>query len=355
MKALVLCAGRGTRLRPLTYTRSKAALPLAGRPVLAHILQYLHRFGFADVGVVISPGQEELKALGAASPGQRVEFIVQKQPLGIAHAVAAAGDYLGQEDFLLYLGDNLTDENLLPALGRFAADQPDAIIAVRPVSNPSAYGIAEVDGDRVLRVWEKPASPPGNLAIAGIYLLRPSVHTAIAQLTPSARGEYEITDALAGLLAGGRTILTHPMTGWWQDMGTPEGMLTANALLLDAIITEIAPDVSLQNARVQGRVVIGPGVKLENVRLRGPLLIGAGSVLRDAYVGPYTSVGEGAQISGASLEHSILLPGCRLEGPIFHLEDCLLGRGAVVEVKSGRTVTLLLGDDGRLQIPRGRR
>jgi glucose-1-phosphate thymidylyltransferase len=355
MKALVLCAGRGTRLRPLTYTRAKAALPVAGRPVLAHILHYLHRFGFTDVGVVISPGQAELRGLAAAPPGQRVAFIVQKRPLGIAHAVQAAGDYLGQEPFLLYLGDNLTNEDLAPALDRFLAERPDGVIAVRKVPNPSAYGIAELNGDQVVQVWEKPANPPGNLAIAGIYLLQPAIHGAIRQLTPSQRGEYEITDALAGLLSGGGRLLAHTMTGWWQDMGTPDGMLAANALLLDTITADIAPDVGLDTTRIQGRVVIAPGVRLENVRLRGPLLIGTGSVLTDAYVGPYTSVGEHSMIANASLENSILLPGCRLEGPIFHLEDCLLGKGAVVEMKSGRAVTLLLGDDGRLQFPPGRR
>lgn len=355
MKALVLCAGRGTRLRPLTHTRAKAAVPVAGRPVLAHILGYLMRFGFTDVGVVISPDQEELRRLPAAAPGQRVEFILQHTPLGIAHAVQSAAAFLGQEPFLLYLGDNLTDENLLPAMERFRGTAADAVIAVRRVANPRAFGIAEVDGDRLVAVEEKPASPRSDLAIAGIYFFRPSVHEAIRRLRPSARGEYEITDAIAELLKAGRRVLTHRMTGWWQDMGSPEGMLAANALLLDTITSDIDPGVSLKTVQLQGRVIIGPGVTLQNVRLRGPLLIGPGCHLEEAYIGPYTSVGDGAWIRGGALENSILLPGCRLDAPEFHLEDCLLGRGAVVEVKTGRAVTLLLGDDGRLQIPQGRR
>ncbi|HYF94708.1 MAG TPA: glucose-1-phosphate thymidylyltransferase [Symbiobacteriaceae bacterium] len=355
MKALVLCAGRGTRLRPLTHTRAKAALPVAGRPVLAHILSYLLRFGFTDVGVVISPDQEELRDLPAAVAGQRVEFVVQRTPLGIAHAVQTASPYLGREPFLLYLGDNLTNEDLLPTMQRFWATGADGVVAVRTVANPRAFGIAELDGDRLVAVEEKPPAPKSDLAIAGIYLFRPSVHEAIRELAPSARGEYEITDAISALIRKGRKVLAHRMSGWWQDMGTPEGMLAANALLLDTISTDVAPGVSLQSASVQGRVVIGPGVTLVNVRLRGPLLIGPGSYLEDAYIGPYTSVGEGARIRGAGLENSILLPGCRLEAPAFHLEDCLLGRGTVVEVKDGRAITLLLGDDGRLQIPYGRR
>lgn len=353
MKALVLCAGRGTRLRPLTHTRAKAALPVAGQPVLGHILTYLKKLGFTDIGVVLSPGQGELREISADTTG--VSFIVQRHAKGIAHAVSAARSFLRDDDFLLYLGDILTSEDLTPALARFRAEQPDGLVAVRPVVDPRAFGVAELDGDRVVRVVEKPAQPRSNLAIAGIYLFKPKVHEAIERLTPSGRGEYEITDAIAALVEAGRVVIAHQMSGWWQDIGTPEGILAANGLLLDEIATAVAPGVSLTEAQVQGRVIIGPGTTLKNVRLRGPLLIGPNCSLQDAYVGPYTSVGEGAHIQGASLENSILLPGCRLEGPPFHLEDCLLGRGAVVEVKAGRTVTLLVGDDGRLQFPCDRR
>lgn len=355
VKALVLCAGRGTRLRPLTHTRSKAALPVAGRPVLAHILSYLKRFGFHDIGVVIAPGQGELKRLAVAEEGQRVTFIRQQKPLGIAHGVQVAAEFLGDEPFLLYLGDNLTDDDLGPALERFHREQPAAVLSLRSVPNPQSFGVAEVEGDRVVRVVEKPQAPKSNLAIAGIYLFQPVVHEAIAALSPSARGELEITDAIAELLRRGETVMAHRITGFWQDMGTPEGLLAANSMLLDTIQTDIDAGVLLDSAQIQGRVVIERGVVLDRVRLRGPLWIGAHCHLRDAYIGPYTSVGEGSRIWNATLENSILLPGCRLEGPTFHLEDCLLGRNAVVEVRAGRAITLLLGDDGRLQLPPHRR
>ncbi len=351
MKALVLCAGRGTRLRPLTHTRAKAALPVAGRPVLGHILTYLKAQGFFDVGIVISPEQGELQRLGAAAEDQRLTFIRQRWPRGIAHAVQAAADWLGGDPFLLYLGDNLTDEDLGPAKARFEADGPDALIAVRPVEDPRRFGVAEVADGRVNRVVEKPTAPASNLAIAGIYFFRSTIHEAIRALTPSARGEFEITDAIQALVQAGAAVLAHRMTGWWQDMGSPEGMLAANAHLLDLLVPAISPDATVFSSPIQGRVVIGDGAVLERVRLRGPLLIGPGCHIQDAYIGPYTSIGEGAVIAGASVENSILLPGCRLSGPTFHLEDCLLGRGAAVEVKPGRTTTLLVGDDGRLQIP----
>jgi glucose-1-phosphate thymidylyltransferase len=354
VKALVLCAGRGTRLRPLTHTRAKAAVPVAGRPVLAHILAYLHRFGIKQVGVVISPGQGHLKRLRIAHDGQQVTFVLQKKPLGIAHAVSCAREFLGEEPFLLYLGDNLTNEDLTPTLMRFGQVQPQGLIAVRRVSNPQSYGVAELAGERVVGVVEKPTAPISDLAIAGIYLFSPVIHEAISLLRPSARGEYEITDAIDWLIQRGHQVLAHRMTGWWQDMGTPRGMLGANRLLLDGISTQIHPSVLLDSTVVEGRVVIEKGVVLDHVRLRGPLVIGPGCYLQHAYIGPYTCVGEGTRIIRASLEHSLLLPGCRLEEPPFHLEDCLLGRGAIVEAKAGRSITLHLGDDGQLQIPTDR-
>lgn len=355
MKALVLCAGRGTRLRPLTYTRAKAAVPLGGQPVLTHILTYLGGNGFMDVGVVISPDQEELRRLGPAFPDQSVTFLVQRDPHGIAHAVQCARRFLGESPFLLYLGDNLTNEDLQLMLAQFAADRPDGMICVREVPNPRQFGVAVVDGAHVVQVVEKPREPVSNLAIAGIYLFSNAVHDAIRHLRPSARGELEITDAIAWMLAKGRTVLAHRLEGWWQDMGSPEGMVAANALILDEIGTRIPPGLPLDSVQVQGRVFIEEGAILRNVRLRGPIWIGAGCEITDSYIGPYTSVGEGSVIQGASVENSILLPGCRLAGPSLHLEDCVLGRGAVVEVKSGRTMTMVLGDDGRLLLPPDRR
>lgn len=355
MKALVLCGGRGTRLRPLTHTQAKAALPVAGRPVLSHILSYLSRNGFDDIGVVISPEQNELKTLHVPDDGQQIRFIIQRSPRGIAHAVQMATSFLGDDPFLLYLGDNLTNEELRPLLQRFTQEQPQGLIAVREVPNPQAFGIAEVMGDRIVRVVEKPRVPSGNLAIGGIYLFGPAIHDQIRTLKPSARGEYEITDAIAGLIESDGTVLAHRMQGWWQDMGSPEGMLTANSLLLDSITSSIAPDVSMESTRLQGRVMIGPGVTLDHVRLRGPLVIGPNCRLRNAYVGPYTSIGENSVITDASVENSILLPACHLSSPVLHLEDCLLGRGCVVEGKSGRSFTLMVGDDGHLRLPMDRR
>lgn len=347
LKALVLCAGRGSRLRPLTHTRAKASVPVAGVPVLSHVLSYLGRHGFSDIGVVIGPEQEALRTL--ADDG--ITWVVQHQPLGIAHAVRAAGSFLGAAPFLLYLGDNLTNEDLQPALARFTAERPAAMITVRPVANPQAFGIAEVQGDQVVRVVEKPAVPSSNLAIAGIYLFAPAIHDAIAKVAPSARGEYEITDAIAVLLGDGRPVLMHRIGGWWQDMGSMEGILAANAHLLDQVEPEIDETASLAEVTMEGKVRIGARSVLKRVRLRGPVLIGADSRLSDVEIGPYTSLGEATTMESTAVENSILLPGCRVLGSPFPLEGCLLGSGATVGIAKGGSVSLYLGDDARLMIP----
>lgn len=355
MKALVLCAGRGSRLRPLTHTRAKASLPVAGRPVLQIVLDYLLRYGFYEVGVVISPYQNELRDLVPDWGEQRVSFIVQDQPRGIAHAVQVAQPFLGDEPFLLYLGDNLTDEDLTPALRRFHQAKPSALITLREVANPTAFGVAELAGERVTRVVEKPAEPPSNLAIAGLYLFMPAVHGVIERLRPSNRGELEITDAIATLVNRGDSVLGYRMAGWWQDMGSLDGLITANALLLDQIQTRIDPTAVLDEVQVQGRVVVGKGCMIRRCRLRGPLVIGPHSHLTDSYVGPYTAVGDGAQMLHVAVENSILLPGCHLEGPALRLEDSLVGSGAEVWVREGRSISLLVGDDSHLLIPPDRR
>lgn len=355
MKALVLCAGRGSRLRPLTHTRAKASLPVAGRPVLHHVLDYLLMHGFHEVGVVVGPQQHDLRSLVADRPGQRVCWIEQTEPRGIAHAVAMARSFLGDEPFLLYLGDNLTNERLAVALDQFRAEQPAALVTLRAVENPSAFGVAEVVGNRVVRVIEKPVTPPSNLAVAGIYLFRSDVHEAIRTLTPSGRGELEITDAIARLIEWNRPVLAHRIEGWWQDMGTLDGILTVNAQLLDGIRTQIDPSAQLEQVKILGRVSVGPNAHLRKVELRGPLVIGAGSRLTESYIGPYTSVGDGAHLTQVAVENSILLPGCRLSGPALRLEDSLVGSGAEVWTREGRAVSLLVGDDSHLLLPPDRR
>lgn len=318
--------------------------------MLSHVMDYLLGQGFTEIGVVVGPQQEELHAIVAGLPGPKLEWIVQEEPRGIAHAVSIARPYLGDEPFLLVLGDNLTDVDLGPALRRFEKEQPAALILLREVPNPSDFGVAEVRGDRVVAVVEKPRQPPSNLAVAGLYLFSAAVHAAIETLQPSARGELEVTDAIARLIEWQRPVLAYRCSGWWQDMGSIEGILDANAVLLDRIASQVDPTAVLEEVKIQGRVQIGAGAVLRRVRLRGPLVIGAGSCLTDAYVGPYTSVGERSRIVRAAVENSILLPDCRLEGPALWLEDSLVGSSAEVVVRSDRSTSLLLSDHARVRM-----
>lgn len=357
MKALVLCAGRGTRLAPLTLTRPKAAVPVAGRPVLTQILHYLARQGLTEIGVVVAPGQVDQLRQEPEPEGMQVKFIMQERPLGIADAVRAAYDYLGEEPFLLYLGDNLTNASLAGALQRFASGAEEALLFLRPVPNPTAFGVAQLDGGRVVAVWEKLPHPPTNLAIAGIYLFRPSIQQAIQAIEPSARGEYEITDAIQVLIQEGAPVGGALLDGWWQDMGSMGGLLTANSLLLADLTTQIDRTARLRGADLTGPLWIGPRAIIEGSRLMGPVWIGPGAVVRGATIGPDVSVGAGAHVQGAALQQAILLPGARVEGPLPPLVGTILGEGASVRSLArppgplGANLSPVLGDGESLTLP----
>lgn len=357
MKALVLCAGRGTRLAPLTLTRPKAAVPVAGRPVLTQILHYLARHGLNEVGIVVAPGQRAQLQREPEPGGMQIQFITQERPLGIADAVRAAYDYLGEEPFLLYLGDNLTNASLAGALERFTHGAEEALLLLRPVPNPTAFGVAELDGDRVVAVWEKLPQPPTNLAIAGIYLFRPSIHKAISAIEPSNRGEYEITDAIQVLIQEGAAVGGALLDGWWQDMGSMGGLLAANRLLLADMTTAIDPSAQLRNVDLTGPLWIGPRAIIEGSRLLGPVWIGAGAVVRGSVLGPDVSLGAGARIQDASLQGAILLPGAQVVGPLPPFMDTVLGERASVRGLAADASPIdlrlcpVLGDGESLTLP----
>jgi glucose-1-phosphate thymidylyltransferase len=357
VKALVLCAGRGTRLAPLTLTRPKAAVPVAGRPVLTQILHYLDRQGLTEVGVVVAPGQQEWLQREPEPAGMRIHYMVQERPLGIADAVRAAQGYLGDEPFLLYLGDNLTNASLAGPLQRFASEQEEALLLLRPVPNPTAFGVAELAGERVVAVWEKLLQPPTNLAIAGIYLFRPVIHQAIAAIQPSARGEYEITDAIQALIGSGAAVGGALLDGWWQDMGSMGGLLAANRLLLADLSSAINPRAWLQDVDLTGPVWIGPGASVEESRLIGPVWVGPGAVVRRATIGPNVSLGASALVLEAALDQAILLPGAQVIGPLPPLSGAVLGERAVVAglpLPNGPTYngsSPVLGDGESLLLP----
>src|ERR1700690_1894544 len=324
LKGLILSGGKGTRLRPITHTSAKQLVPVANKPVLFYGIEAMAAAGIEDVGIIIAPETgDEIRAAGGAGSrfGVRITYIVQDEPLGLAHAVLTAEPFLGQSPLVMYLGDNLLQGGISELVAAFREHEPDALILLTPVPDPENYGVAELapaaagEIGRVVRLVEKPKEPATDLALVGVYMFTAGVHDAARAIEPSPRGELEITDAIQYLLDGGQRVEPHIVQGWWKDTGRLEDMLEANRLILDNLIERIEGE--LIDSQVDGRVVIEAGARLERTSARGPAVIGAGGQLRDCYIGPYTAIGENCSINDAEVEHSILLAGssvCDLDG-----------------------------------------
>ena len=354
MKALVLAGGKGTRLRPITYTRAKQLVPVANKPILFYAIEALGAAGIEEIGVIVGDTAEEVRAaLGDGSRwGVSITYIPQEAPLGLAHAVKIAEEFMAGEPFVMYLGDNLIKDGITPFAEEFRTHEPDAQILLARVPNPSQFGVVELDGNgEVLRLVEKPADPPSDLALVGVYLFNERVFEAVNAIEPSARGELEITDAIQWLVDNGATVRPHVISGWWKDTGKLDDMLEANRIMLDLIETDIAGEVDAGSS-VHGRVVIGAGTRLVNSTVRGPAVIGEGCELVDAYVGPYTSVGNGCTVTRSEIEHSIMLDESRLDQCGVRLADSLLGVGAVVRRATGVSAAfhVMLGDNSEVEI-----
>src|SRR3954468_1689654 len=328
MKGLILSGGKGTRLRPLTHTSAKQLVPVANKPVLFYGIEAMAEAGIDEVGIIIAPetGGEIRTAAGDGSQfGVRIEYIEQDEPLGLAHAVLTAEAFLGQSAFVMYLGDNLLRDGITELVEQFRAEAPDAMILLTPVPDPEHYGVAELDGDeRVKRLVEKPTEPQTDLALVGVYMFTPAIHDAARAIEPSWRNELEITDAIQHLIDQGLRVDPHIVRGWWKDTGQVQDMLDANRLILDDLAERVEGE--LIDSRVEGRVVIEAGARLERSTVRGPAVIGAGTHLVDAYIGPYSAVGEGVTIEAAELEYSIVLAGSSIRNLDGRIEASLIGR-----------------------------
>jgi glucose-1-phosphate thymidylyltransferase len=352
MKALVLAGGKGTRLRPLTYTMAKQLIPVANRPILHYVMDQIAQVGITDVGIIVSPetGQAIRESLAPNPWGFDLTFILQAKPLGLAHAVQTARDFLKDDPFLMYLGDNLVGQGLKGFAEEFQTARLGALILLKEVENPSMFGVAEVDGTGQIRhLVEKPKEPPSNLALVGVYLLSPAIHAAIAAIEPSWRGELEITDAIQKLLEHGQTVQSFVLKSWWLDTGKKDDLLEANHTVLDEWAQRQIRGMVDAESRVVGRVVLEEGVQLRRSEIRGPATIGTGTLIEDAFIGPYTSIGRECVITTSALEHCVVLDGVHLEG-VERLEDSLLGRNAVVRRLAGKhqALRLMLGDDAEV-------
>lgn len=353
MKGLVLSGGAGTRLRPITHTAAKQLVPVANKPVLFYGLEALREAGIEDVGIVVGDTRTEIEAAvgDGARFGLRVTYIPQEAPLGLAHAVLIAEDYLDGEPFVMYLGDNLLKEGVRPFVQRFAESRPDALILLQTVADPTAYGIAELDGDgRVARLVEKPKQPRSDLALVGVYIFTPAVFASVKAIRPSARDELEITDAIQHMIDRGLRVEPHRVTGWWKDTGKLEDMLEANRLILGTL----APDVrgELVETTLEGAVAVGEGSVLERCTVRGPVVIGARCRLSDAYVGPYTSISDGVVVERAEVEHSIILENSRISRLGARMTDSLIGRDVVIARSEAKPVAyrFMVGDASQIGI-----
>jgi glucose-1-phosphate thymidylyltransferase len=346
VKGLILSGGRGTRLRPITYTSAKQLVPVANKPILFYGIEALASCGIRDLGIVVGDTHHEIReALGDGSRfGVRMTYLQQEAPLGLAHAVLISEAFMAGEPFVMYLGDNLVREPLGPMVQRFAQDRPAAQIFLAHVKNPQQFGVAELDGDRVVRLIEKPEKPPSDLALVGVYMFEPCVFDAVKAIRPSARGELEITDAIQWLIDSGKTVRPSVITGWWKDTGKLEDMLEANRIILDGL--EPRQDGAVERSEVLGKVVIEAGAKVVESTIRGPAIIGRGAIIEQAYIGPFTSIGDGVVVRSSEIEHSILLEGSSVTDVGARIESSLIGRNVSIhrsETKP-RSYKLMIGD-----------
>jgi|SRR5579875_104259 len=353
LKGLILAGGKGTRLRPITHTSAKQLVPVANKPVLFYAIEAMAAAGIEQVGIIVAPETgAEIRAAAADGSrfGVQITYIEQAAPLGLAHAVITAEPFLGSDPFVMYLGDNLLQGGIIGIVESFRARLPDALILLTPVPDPQSYGVVELEEGRVVRLLEKPAEPRTNLALVGVYLFTATIHEATRAITPSPRGELEITDAIQHLVNTGRRVEPHIVRGWWKDTGRLEDMLAANRLVLETIEGEVAGE--LIETQLEGRVTIAPGARLERCTVRGPAIIGSGARLRDCYIGPYTAVGEDCTIEDAEVEHSILLAGASVRGLAGRMESSLLGRDVTIgrDHRQPRAYRFLVGDNSEIAI-----
>jgi glucose-1-phosphate thymidylyltransferase len=355
LKGLILSGGRGTRLRPITFTSAKQLVPVANKPVLFYGIEAMAAAGIREIGVIIAPetGDEIREVTGDGSRfGVEITYILQDEPAGLAHAVLTAEPFLGPSPFVMYLGDNLLQGGMEDLVQEFRTQEPEALILLTPVPDPQNYGVAELGADgAVVRLVEKPPEPATDLALVGVYMFTPRIHDAARAIEPSPRGELEITDAIQWLVDNGMRVQPHVVRGWWKDTGRLDDMLEANRLILDTLVRRL--DGDLDEAQVDGRVVVEAGARLERATVRGPAIIGAGAVVRDAYIGPYTAVGRNCVIEGAEVEHSILLEGSSVRNLDGRMESSLLGRDVAISRgdRQPRAYRFMVGDKSEIGIP----
>jgi glucose-1-phosphate thymidylyltransferase len=353
VKALVLAGGSGTRLRPITHTSAKQLVPVANKPILFYGLEQIRDAGITEVGIIVGDTQPEVEAaIGDGSAlGIEATYIRQDAPLGLAHALLTGAEFLGDDDFVMFLGDNLIEGGIEELVEAFERDRPAAQVLLKPVADPSRFGVAELDDEgRIVALVEKPAEPRSDLALIGVYLFTSEILSAAREIEPSDRGELEITDAIQRLVDQGRDVRASVVHGWWLDTGKKDDLLEANRIVLGELRRRVDGEVA-EDSEVVGDVVVEAGARLVRTTVRGPAVIGAGTTLTDAFIGPFTSIAAGCTIERSELEYSVLLEQCVVTD-VPRMEGCLLGREVTVQRTERRPAAhrLLLGDHSRVEI-----
>jgi glucose-1-phosphate thymidylyltransferase len=360
MKGLILAGGAGTRLRPITHTSAKQLVPVANKPILFYGIEDMAEAGIREIGIIVGETADEIRAaVGDGSHwGVEVTYLPQDAPLGLAHCVLIAGDFLGDDDFVMYLGDNMLQQGLVEFVERFEHGRetegdaaPSAQILLAKVDDPRQFGVAEVtETGEVVRLVEKPEHPPSDLALVGVYLFDPRIHEAVASIAPSPRGELEITDAIQWLLDRGDRVVHEVLQGWWIDTGKKDPLLESNRYILETL--EPANDGTVDaESQIEGRVVIQAGAVIKRSRVRGPTIVGADTVVENSYVGPFTSIGASCTILDSEIDHSVVLDRARILG-VAGIADSLIGRDVEV-TRSGRrprALRLMLGDHSKIDL-----
>ena len=351
MKGLILSGGKGTRLRPITHTGAKQLIPVANKPILFYGLEAMAEAGIRKVGIVVGHTRAGIEAgVGDGSRwGLEITYIDQPEPLGLAHAVLVSRDFLGDDDFVMYLGDNILKSGIDTLVGEFNERRPEAMILLSRVPDPGRFGVAEIEEGRVIRLVEKPEVPPSDLALVGVYLFRPDIHRAVTGIKPSGRGELEITDAIQFLIDDQKRVESHVVDGWWKDTGQVKDILEANRMVLEDVEGDLQGEIDPESS-VDHRVILGEGAEVRGSVVRGPAAIASGAKIINAFIGPFTSIDRNARVEQSEVEHSIIMEESIIRDVKGRIADSLIGRG--VEVcrfpEKPRVYRFLLGDKSRV-------
>ncbi|MDJ0532880.1 MAG: glucose-1-phosphate thymidylyltransferase [Xenococcaceae cyanobacterium MO_207.B15] len=356
MKAIILSGGKGTRLRPLTYTGAKQLVPVANKPILWYGIESIVAAGITEIGIIISPetgGEVKAKTGDGSRFGANITYILQDKPLGLAHAVKVAQPFLGDSPFVMYLGDNLVESELDLFINKFKTKHLDALTLLCEVENPTAFGVAKVDNQgKVLQLIEKPKNPPSNLALVGVYLFSPTIHQAIANIKPSARRELEITDAIQYLIDVQKNVDSFRLQGWWLDTGKKDDLLAANQIILDSCLELTIEGEIDAPSKISGRVHIGAGTKIINSTIRGPVTIGDNCHIENCFIGPYSSIANETTLIDADVEHSVILQGAKVINIHQRIVDSLIGERAQLKPapKRPKALRFMIGDDSQIEL-----